>query len=212
MTAIELMTKLNELPVEEWATTAANSNVAGAKDVYLAMGKSHSIPLKELEAWWKAAQPQKAKRAAGGFAADFYNWLAEESRTEAEAKAFIMGENVLYGDTSNNVKNHLTHYLNIWALAETVRSGETVLRSVSGGSKAKATSGNSKKAKAEPKDEWEYDDSHPFQDVRSAKENLKREMQRQRPRKTRMHPDKVSHLNDEAITKQYTEAFKKFFG
>lgn len=144
MTAIELMTKLNELPVEEWATTAANSKVAGAKDVYLAMGKSHSIPLKELEAWWKAAQPKKATGGAKGFAADYYDWLAEAERTEAEAKAFIMGENVLYGDTSKNTKAHLTHYLNIWALAETVRSGKKVQRTEQGVGKSAATT--SKKA------------------------------------------------------------------
>lgn len=213
MTILELMTQLQSATtISEAAHISINSGIAGAKDIYLAWGKERGDTVKELNEAWKEATPEKAKRAAGGFAADFYNWLAEESRAEEEAKAFIMGEDETYGDTSNNVKNHLTHYLNIWALAETVRSGETVLRSVSGGSKAKASSSTRQKAKAEPKDEWEYDDSHPFQDVRSAKENLKREMQRARPRKTRMHPDKVAHLNDEAITKQYTEAFKKFFG
>lgn len=123
MNAIELMTKLNELPVEEWATTAANSNVAGAKDVYLAMGKSHSIPLKELEAWWKAAQPAKVASGSTGWQAAYYDWLAESSRTEEEAIEYLSKQ-------SDNVKKHMSKHLNVWALCETVRQGTKVKRTV----------------------------------------------------------------------------------
>lgn len=214
MTILELMTQLQSATtILEAATISINSGIVGAKDIYLAWGKERSYTVKELNEAWKEATPEKAKKAAGGFAADYYEWLAGESRSEQEAHDFIMG-NSEYGETTKNVQNHLTHYLNIWALAETVRSGETVLRSFSAkkATAGSSTGGQKTNKKAEQKDEWEYDDSHPFQDVRSAKENLKREMQRQRPRKTRMHPDKVAHLNDEAITKQYTEAFQKLFG
>jgi len=156
MTILELMKDLTSAStISEAATLSINSGIAGAKDIYLAWGKERGDTAKDLNEAWKEAQPQKAKRAAGGFAADYYNWLAEDARSEADAKAFIMGESEEYGETTNNVKNHLTHYLNIWALAETVRSGETVLRSVSGGSTAKKATGTSKKAKAEPEPEQE---------------------------------------------------------
>lgn len=144
MTAIELMTKLNDSPVEEWATIAANSKVVGAKDVYLAMGKSHSIPLKELEADWKEAQPKKATGSAKGFAAEYYDWLAGDSKTEQEARDYILDP-----ANSKNVHNHLTHYLNIWALCETVRSGKKQERTYS---KAK-TESKAEEPKQEPKEE-----------------------------------------------------------
>lgn len=176
-------------------------------DVYPISAKA----IEEITKEWEA-ENKSTTRKAGGFAADFYNWLAEEARSEQEAHDYIMGLGE-YGDTTKNTKAHLTHFLNIWALAETVRSGETVLRSFS--AKKTTAGGSSSKAKAEPKQEkdtWEYDDSHPFQDVRSAKENLKRESQRARPRKTRVHPDKVAHLDDAELTKMYTDAFKAYFG
>ncbi len=203
MNAIELMTKLNESPVEDWAAIAANSGVAGAKDVYIAMGKTHNIPLKELNEWWKEAQPAKSTGGAKGFAAEYYDWLADGSRSEQDAHDYIMS------NESDNVRNHLTHYLNIWALAETIRCGEPVTRTIQGQGKAKAKSAAKGGAKA---DAWEYDDSNPFVDVRSAKENLKREQAKAKPRKTRLHPDKVAHLDDAELTKLYTAAFKAYFG
>ena len=53
------------------------------------------------------------------FASDFYSWLAIEPRERWEAEQYIMGEGE-YGETSNNVKNHLSHYLNIWELTVTI--------------------------------------------------------------------------------------------
>ena len=52
---------------------------------------------------------------AGGFAADYYDYLAEEKRTEDEVDNYIMAG-------SNNVIKSKAHYKNIWKLAETIRA------------------------------------------------------------------------------------------
>ena len=54
------------------------------------------------------------------FASKFYDFLvANPGTTEDVAKAYIMGEGD-NEDTSNNVQNHLSHYLGIWKLARRV--------------------------------------------------------------------------------------------
>ena len=172
-TIIELMTALSaESNIGEGARIAMTSGLAGAKDIYLAWGKEKGESLKTLNEQWKVIEDEvkPAKRAgASGFAAMYYDWLAETSRTEQEARDLIMS------NESQNVRNHLTHYLNIWALCETVRKGQKVARSLS----AEKTEGEAapKQAKAkqvkEPK--WVYDAAHPFTDEKSAAETLLRQ-------------------------------------
>lgn len=203
-TILELMMALTQASsTQDGARISAESGITGAKEVYMAWGKEGGVSAKELEAAWKEAQPEKAKSGAKGFAEQYYDWLAESSRTEQEAADLILG------NESTNVQNHLTHYLNIWALAETVRKGEKVSRTIAAGKATPKASGNAsakKEKRAEP--EWEYDSSHPYADVKSAKETLKRTMASARPAKTKVHPDKVAHLNDEALSRLYTEAFQ----
>ena len=173
-TIIELMTAISaESNIGEGARIAMTSGLAGAKDIYLAWGKEKGESLKTLNEQWKLIEEEvkPAKRAgANGFAAMYYDWLAGESRTEQEARDLIMG------NESQNIRNHLTHYLNIWALCETVRQGQKVLRSISaeksegGPAEPKAT----KPAKVkEP--EFVYDAAHPFACEKSAAETLMRQ-------------------------------------
>ena len=205
MTILELITKLSALTadsVDMAAKAAVEANIPGAKDVYMAWGKEKGIAAKTLEAEYKAAQPEKAKGGARGFADIYYDWLAEASRTEQEAHNYIMS------DESQNVHNHLTHYLNIWALAETVRSGHKVSRTISAGKASPKP--NKEKASAQPKDSWEYNDADPFADERSAWENLKRETAKAKPRKSRIHPDKVAKFGNDELTEAYTKAFQVY--
>ena len=155
------------------ARIAIESGLAGAKDIYLAWGKENKHALKALNETWREVEEsiKPAKRAgANGFAAEYYDWLATASRSEQEARDLIMGSE------SQNVRNHLTHYLNIWALCETVRRGEKVMRTIgaekdSAGDEPVAKA--AKPAKKEP--EWSYDQAHPFADERSAAETLLRQ-------------------------------------
>lgn len=205
MTILELITKLSALSadsVDMAAKAAVEANIPGAKDVYMAWGKEKGIAAKTLEAEYKAAQPEKAKGGARGFADTYYDWLAEEARTEQEAHDYIMS------DESQNVRNHLTHYLNIWALAETVRSGHKVSRTITAGKASPKP--NKEKASAQPKDSWEYNDADPFADERSAWENLKRESKKAKPRKSRLHPDKVAKFGNDELTEAYTKAFQVY--
>lgn len=209
MTILELITKLSALTadsVDMAAKAAVEANIPGSKDVYMAWGKEKGIAAKTLEAEYKAAQPEKAKGGARGFADIYYDWLAEAARTEQEAHDYIMS------NESQNVRNHLTHYLNIWALAETVRSGEKVVRTISAGKASPKPNGgaSANKAKEEPKDTWEYNDADPFADVRSAWENLKRETAKAKPRKSRIHPDKVAKFEDADLSAAYTKAFQVY--
>ena len=209
MTIFELMTQLsafNADSIDMAAKATVQAGIPGAKEIYMAWGKEKGIAAKTLEAEYKAAQPEKAKGGARGFADIYYDWLAEAARTEQEAHDYIMS------DESQNVRNHLTHYLNIWALAETVRRGEKVVRTISAGKASpKPNSGASaNKEKAEPKDTWEYNDADPFADERSAWENLKRETAKAKPRKTRLHSDKVAKFNNPDLTSAYDKAFKAY--
>lgn len=206
MTIIELMTALSAFDkdsVDMAAKATVQSGIVGAKEVYMAWGKSVGIAAKALEEAWKAEQPVKAS-GPRGFADIYYDWLAEASREEQEAHDYIMG------NESQNVRNHLTHYLNIWALAETVRRGHKVARTITAGKASPKPKASSAEKSAEPKDTWEYNDADPFESVRSAWESLKREAKKAKPRKTRIHPDKVAQFNDKELTDAYTAAYKTY--
>lgn len=177
-TIIELMTALTaESNIGEGARIAMTSGLAGAKDIYLAWGKEKGEALKTLNEQWKVIEDEvkPAKRAgANGFAAMYYDWLAGASRTEQEARDLIMS------NESQNVRNHLTHYLNIWALCETIRAGYPILRTI-GSEKDSAEKFESGPAAKETKvakvkePEFVYDAAHPFACEKSAAETLLRQ-------------------------------------
>ena len=203
MTIFELMQSLSAFDadsIDMAAKAAAQSEIKGARDIFMAWGADKNIPVSKLQAEWKEAQPAKASSSPRNFAEQYYDWLAEASRSEQEAHDLIMSND------SQNVRNHLTHYLNIWALAETVRKGEKVNRTITAGKASPKP--KAEKASAEPKDTWEYNSADPYSDVRSAKETLKRELAKAKPAKTKVHPDKVAHLNDPELTAAYTKAFQ----
>ena len=172
-TIIELMTAISaESNIGEGARIAMSSGLAGAKDIYLAWGKEKGESLKTLNEQWKVIEDEvkPAKRAgASGFTAMYYDWLAEASRTEQEARDLIMG------NESQNVRNHLTHYLNIWALCETVRKGQKVARTISAEKAEGEPAPKQAKAKQAKEPEWVYDAAHPFADEKSAAETLLRQ-------------------------------------
>ena len=205
MTILELMQSLSAFDADSAdmaAKAAVQSGIKGARDIFMAWGADKNIPVSKLHVIWKEAQPEKAKAGARGFADIYYDWLAEAARTEQEAHDYIMS------DESQNVRNHLTHYLNIWALAETVRSGVKVSRTITAGKASPKP--NKEKTSAGPEDSWEYNDADPFADVRSAWENLKRESKKAKPRKSRLHPDKVAKFGNDELTEAYTKAFQVY--
>ena len=208
MTIFELMTQLSAFgadSIDMAAKATVQAGIPGSKEIYMAWGKEKGIAAKALEAAYKEAQPEKTSGGPRGFAEMYYDWLAEAARTEQEAHDYIMS------NESQNVRNHLTHYLNIWALAETVRSGKKVVRTISAGKASpKPNGGASAKQEGEPKDTWEYNDADPFADERSAWENLKRETAKAKPRKTRLHSDKVAKFNNPDLTAAYDKAFKAY--
>ena len=174
-TIFELMTALSATDskaTDMGARIAIESGLAGAKDIYLAWGKENKHALKALNETWREVEEsiKPAKRAgANGFAAEYYDWLATASRSEQEARDLIMSSE------SQHVRNHLTHYLNIWALCESVRRGEKVMRSF-GSEKDSAGEEAPAKAKAPKKEaEWEYNVAKPFADEKSAAETLLRQ-------------------------------------
>ena len=62
----------------------------------------------------KAAGTLDVQERSTGFVKGFYTFL-KTARTEAEVLDYI------HTDTSNNVKNHETHYLGVWSLTVAVR-------------------------------------------------------------------------------------------
>lgn len=207
MTIFELMTQLSALDadsIDMAAKATVQAGIPGAKDIYMAWGKEKGITAKALEAAYKEAQPEKTSGGPRGFTEMYYDWLAEASRDEQEAHDYITS------NESQNVRNHLTHYLNIWALAETVRRGEKVVRTISAGKASPKPNGGASAKEKEPKDTWEYNDADPFADERSAWENLKRETAKAKPRKSRIHPDKVAKFEDADLSAAYIKAFQVY--
>ena len=210
MNTMQLMQALfTSASIVDAARVAIESGLASAKELYMAWGKESGHKVADLNSTWKTVESElkpKAKKAAGGFAEEYYDWLAAESRTEQEAADNVMGADG-YEPTSPNVKAHFTHYLNIWALAQSVRTGSKVERTLGGKPKAEKAEKAEPEAE-EPKDTWEYDAAHPYEDVRSAWETLKRVMKSKRPAKTKVHPDRVAKFGDAELTKAYTQAFQ----
>ena len=173
-TIFELITALSATDskaTDAGARIAIESGLAGAKDIYLAWGKENKHTLKALNETWREVEEEikPAKRAgANGFTAEYHDWLAAASRTEKEARDFVMASE------SQNVRNHLTHHLNIWALCETVRRGEKVLRTL-GAEKDSAGEAPEKAEPSKKEPEWSYDQAHPFADEKSAAETLLRQ-------------------------------------
>ena len=172
-TIMELITALSAVETfADGTELCVKSGITGAKDVYLAWGKERGQSLKFLNEEWKALEEElrPAKRAgASGFAAMYYDWLAETSRTEQEARDLIMG------NESQNVRNHLTHYLNIWALCETVRQGQKVSRSLSAEKVEGEPAEKAPKVTKVKEPEFVYDAAHPFACEKSAAETLLRQ-------------------------------------
>ena len=120
------------------------------------------------------------------FASDYYDWLATESRTEAEATAYIMGTGE-FGETSKNVKAHKSHYLNIQELSTTIWAQQ-------GG--APETD-----EQIEIKAAWVF--------YRKMTAKLDKGINLTKAEKAKSHPDKVSYLNDAKLTAAYNELSKR---
>jgi hypothetical protein len=173
-TMIELLTAISAASdINEGAKAAVDSGMTSAKDIFTSVYKEKGVKAKDIvEAYKKAEEAAgKARIRVGGFAQDYYDWLAEAARTEVEARAYIMDP-----ATSKNTKAHLTHYLNIWALAESVRTGSKTVRSF-GAEKASAEKAPEKAP------EWEYDMSKPLENEKAAAHTLK--LQMDKPNKAR---------------------------
>ena len=211
MNTMQLMQSLfTSASIKEAACVSIESGLASAKELYMAWGKESGHKVAELNSTWKSVEAElkpKAKKSAGGFAESYYDWLASESRTEQEAADYIMGTGD-YEPTSPNVKAHFTHYLNIWALAQSVRTGQKVERTLGGKKSEKAEQDAPEAEEQAEQDSWEYDAAHPYEDVRSAWETLARVMKSKRPSKTKVHPDRVAKFGDKSLTEAYTKAFQ----
>lgn len=116
-----------------------------------------------------------------GFKASFYNWLAEEPRSEEEARGYILGEEG-YEETSDNVKKSLSTNLNIWGLSKAIWDA---------------------KVEIEPKEGA----SDRGDAIKAAWDKLAKAKASKRKVKT-IHPDKVSYLEDEELTTAYSNYFK----
>jgi hypothetical protein len=81
------------------------------------------------------------------FVDTFYEWLIPTSRSIMEVKAYVMGDGE-YGETSDNVQNHLTHYAKIGKTLRTVHSDYAAAKAKEDAERAEAlknASSNKKK-------------------------------------------------------------------
>jgi hypothetical protein len=109
-----------DVSTEESFNEAVNALVASiqgatersAASLVRAYAKKNELPV--------YAKPKSEGGMKVGFASKFYDFLVgNPSVTEAEAEAFIMGKDG-HAETSDNVKNHLSHYQAIRSLANRI--------------------------------------------------------------------------------------------
>jgi len=122
------------------------------------------------------------------FASEYYNYLAIELRSVEDATDYINGLGE-FGETSKNVIAHKSHYLNIRELSESIWVSK-------GG---------------EVKEETDRDI-----DIKAAYLLLKRLAKKldsgnslTKAEKNRIHPDKVSYLEDAELTAAYNDLSKR---
>lgn len=120
------------------------------------------------------------KPKATTFASEYYTFLSAYHRTKEEAEEYIMGGGV-YGETTTNVQKHLSHYLNIWELTNTIWAQKEPAPEMS--EEVKAAWDKLAKGKAA------YEAGNP-------------------PRKTNFHPDKISSYGDAELITAYKEFFQ----
>lgn len=88
------------------------SNERSASALVRAYAKKH-----DMDCYTK---PKGEGAGRSSFASLYYDFLAANpSMSEDEAKAYIQGEGD-HDETSDNVKRHESHYLNIWSLANRI--------------------------------------------------------------------------------------------
>lgn len=131
----------------------------------------------------EAFKALSVKPKATTFASEYYAFLSASPRTKEMAEEYIMGGGE-YGETSTNVKKHLSHYLNIHSLTLAIWDSKG-------------------EAPAEPKMDKNVADAWDHLEAVKAKFN-----DGVKVRKTSVHPDKVSHLNDKDLTNAYKEFFQ----
>lgn len=131
-------------------------------------------------------------KAKKGFAAEYYDWLADGIRTEDEVIGFIQG-NGEYGETTPNIKKHKSHYLNIWELTVKVRAKMHTEPS-SGESSAEESADEPTAREKKIQAAWDK--------LTKAKAAWAKGKS---PRKGTFHPDKVAFLDDDFLTKAYTK-------
>lgn len=130
------------------------------------------------------------------FNIEYYAFLSSGYRTKEEAEDYILGFGE-YGETSNNVVNHLGHYLSIYRLSVAIYDRLGVPK---------------EEAKEEAKEEKK---DSPYDSVETAyaflsevKADYKAGKIKKKQARQRSHPDKVAHLNNSALTKEYENFFK----
>lgn len=119
MTLLDLVTILaGKTDAKELAKAASESGVSGARDLYMARGKELKVKAADLVRIWK--EESGAKTRSNGEINRYRDWLIEESRTEEQAKQFIiaLGQEL----ESANIIAHMSGYLDEWLLAESVRA------------------------------------------------------------------------------------------
>lgn len=156
---------------------------------------SAGVPIKKIRAQlviedYPSKVINEAVKALGkvaqrkGFKAAFFDWLAEAPRTKQEATDFINGLDPVFGDTSDDVKRSMSTNINIWNLSVRIW------------------------AKANSKTESEVNPE--VEAARAALNKAKAAWAKGTAPKNKnaFHPDKVSYLNDEALTRAYTQFFQ----
>jgi hypothetical protein len=151
------------------------------------------FPAKVISDAMKECSPKASPRE--GFKASYFKWLGDWPRSEAEAKEYILG-NGEFGDTSPSVKRNLATNLNVWRLVNRVRSEHK--DNVTGA----------------PESDGQDSNSADVEQARAALRKAKSAWAKGTPPKNKnaFHPDKVSYLGDDALTKMYTEFFQDITG
>jgi len=106
-----------EAAVAAVVESVANTNEKSAASLVRAFAKKAELDC------FKKAKGTGTGSGRSGFASGFYRYLiANPSCTKEEATAYVMGTDGC-AETSANTQRHLSHYLSIWNMVDTIRKG-----------------------------------------------------------------------------------------
>ena len=148
---------------------------------------------KDIDSALKSVNTRKV-----GFNAAYLEWLGLAPRNKQEAEDYVNGKGE-YGEVSDNIPRFMSRHMGIWELAQTIWNTKMY---------DEEPEPEGMGAPEKERSQEDIDEEHRQETIQAAWDRLKRAKLKPKKQNKNINPDKVSYLNDEELTKAYTEYYK----